>query len=130
MSGYASGGKKRTIYSISRLYGITEAELIAANPELRTEKLKKGKFLCIPYPSAGNNQKEQEQPVSPTTIPTDNELFDKSKKENPKISTIKAAVMLPFMTDGSGNRDEQIRMVEYYEGFLMAVDSLKERCFY
>ena len=119
--------RKETIYSISRLYGITEAELIAANPELRTEKLKKGKFLCIPYPSAGNNQKEQEQPVSPTTIPTDNELFDKSKKENPKIATIKAAVMLPFMTDGSGNRDEQIRMVEYYEGFLMAVDSLKEK---
>ena len=119
--------RKETIYSISRLYGITEAELIAANPELRTEKLKKGKFLCIPYPSAGNNQKEQEQPVSPTTIPTDNELFDKSKKENPKISTIKAAVMLPFMTDGSGNRDEQIRMVEYYEGFLIAVDSLKEK---
>ena len=119
--------RKETIYSISRLYGITEAELIAANPELRTEKLKKGKFLCIPYPSAGNNQKEQEQPVSPATIPTDNELFDKSKKENPKIATIKAAVMLPFMTDGSGNRDEQIRMVEYYEGFLMAVDSLKEK---
>ena len=119
--------RKETIYSISRLYGITEAELIAANPELRTEKLKKGKFLCIPYTSAGNNQKEQEQPVSPTTIPTDHELFDKSKKENPKISTIKAAVMLPFMTDGSGNRDEQIRMVEYYEGFLMAVDSLKEK---
>ena len=119
--------RKETIYSISRLYGITEAELIAANPELRTEKLKKGKFLCIPYTSAGNNQKEQEQPVSPTTIPTDNGLFDKSKKENPKIATIKAAVMLPFMTDGSGNRDEQTRMVEYYEGFLMAVDSLKEK---
>ena len=119
--------RKETIYSISRLYGITEAELIAANPELRTEKLKKGKFLCIPYTSAGNSQKEQEQPVSPTTIPTDNELFDKSKKENTKIATIKAAVMLPFMTDGSGNRDEQIRMVEYYEGFLMAVDSLKEK---
>ena len=119
--------RKETIYSISRLYGITEAELIAANPELRTEKLKKGKFLCIPYTSAGNNQKEQEQPVSPTTIPTDNEHFDKSKKENPKIATIKAAVMLPFMTDGSGNRDEQTRMVEYYEGFLMAVDSLKEK---
>ena len=119
--------RKETVFSVSREYGISEQELIAANPELRTEKLKKGKFLCIPYTSAGNNQKEQEQPVSPTTIPTDNELFDKSKKENPKISTIKAAVMLPFMTDGSGNRDEQIRMVEYYEGFLMAVDSLKEK---
>ena len=35
--------RKETIFSISRLYGITEAELIAANPELRTEKLKKRK---------------------------------------------------------------------------------------
>lgn len=114
--------RKETIFSISRLYGITEAELIAANPELRTEKLKKGKFLCIPYAKGTQNQT---QTNTPTVIPTDDQLFDESKKNIEKISTIKAAVMLPFMTDGSGNRDEQARMVEYYEGFLMAVDSLK-----
>lgn len=118
--------RKETIYSISRLYGITEDELIAANPELKSGKLKKGKFLCIPYASAENEKKEPEN-QAPSTIPTNDELFDKNKKENHKISTIKAAVMLPFMADGSGNRDEQIRMVEYYEGFLMAVDSLKEK---
>ena len=117
--------RKETIFSISRLYGITEAELIAANPELRTEKLKKGKFLCIPYPK----DTKTETPVdnTPAVIPTDDQLFNESKKEARKISTIKAAVMLPFMTDGKGNRDEQTRMVEYYEGFLMAVDSLKEK---
>lgn len=64
---------------------------------------------------------------TPAVIPTDDQLFNESKKEARKISTIKAAVMLPFMTDGKGNRDEQTRMVEYYEGFLMAVDSLKEK---
>lgn len=116
--------RKETIFSISRQYGITEAELIAANPELRTEKLKKGKFLCIPY---AQEIKAETPSVKPTVIPTDDQLFDESKKEARKISTIKAAVMLPFMTDGSGNRDEQARMVEYYEGFLMAVDSLKEK---
>lgn len=116
--------RKETIFSISRQYGITEAELIAANPELRTEKLKKGKFLCIPY---AQETKAETPSVKPTVIPTDDQLFDESKKEARKISTIKAAVMLPFMTDGSGNRDEQARMVEYYEGFLMAVDSLKEK---
>ena len=117
--------RKETIFSISRLYGITEAELIAANPELRTEKLKKGRFLCIPYPK----DTKTETPVdnTPAVIPTDDQLFNESKKEARKISTIKAAVMLPFMTDGKGNRDEQTRMVEYYEGFLMAVDSLKEK---
>ena len=116
--------RKETIFSISRQYGITEAELIAANPELRTEKLKKGKFLCIPYPRETKEETPQPQPA---VIPTDNQLFDESKKEVRNISTIKAAVMLPFMTDGGGNRDEQARMVEYYEGFLMAVDSLKSK---
>lgn len=116
--------RKETIFSISKLYGISEAELIAANPELRTEKLKKGKFLCIPY---AKETKNETQNNVPTVIPTDDQLFDESKKEVRKISTIKAAVMLPFMADGSGNRDEQARMVEYYEGFLMAVDSLKEK---
>lgn len=116
--------RKETIFSISRLYGITEAELIAANPELRTEKLKKGKFLCIPY---ANETKKETPQNTPTVIPTDDQLFNENRKEVRKISTIKAAVMLPFMTEGNDNRDEQARMVEYYEGFLMAVDSLKEK---
>lgn len=116
--------RKETIFSISRLYGISEAELIAANPELRTEKLKKGKFLCIPYAKETKNEVQNNVPA---IVPTDDQLFDESKKEVRRISTIKAAVMLPFMADGSGNRDEQARMVEYYEGFLMAVDSLKEK---
>ena len=43
--------RKETVFSISREYGISEAELIAANPELKGEnKIKKGTFLCIPYP--------------------------------------------------------------------------------
>lgn len=117
--------RKETIFSISRLYGITEAELITANPELRTEKLKKGKFLCIPY--AKDTKTETPADNMPAVVPTDDQLFSESKKETRKISTIKAAVMLPFMTDGKGNRDEQTRMVEYYEGFLMAVNSLKEK---
>ena len=121
--------RKETIYSISRMYGITEAELIAANPEIKNEKLKKGKFLCIPYTT------QEAAPAATPVVPaqeadatlTDAQLFDKNKKESRKYSTIKAAVVLPFNTDGASTRDEQTRMVEYYEGFLMAVDSLKEK---
>lgn len=119
--------RKETVYSISRMYGITEEELIAANPEIKGKKLKKGKFLCIPY-TKQQGKKEQVTPKPEATVaPTDTELFDKNKKESRKFSTIKAAVVLPFNVDGTGNPDEQLRMVEYYEGFLMAVDSLKER---
>lgn len=117
--------RKETVYSISRMYGITEEELIAANSEIKGKKLKKGKFLCIPYTK---NKKDQVTPKPEATVaPTDTELFDKNKKESRKFSTIKAAVVLPFNVDGTGNPDEQLRMVEYYEGFLMAVDSLKEK---
>ena len=41
--------RKETIFSISREYGLTENELITANPEIK-KGLKKGAWLCIPYP--------------------------------------------------------------------------------
>lgn len=118
--------RRETIFSISREYGITEAELIEANPELKTEKLKKGHFLCIPYPKT-SKPTAPTQPQQPAVIPSDSQLIQESRKEARKLSTLRAAVLLPFMADGSGNREEQVRMVEYYEGFLMAVDSLKSR---
>jgi LysM repeat protein len=114
--------KKETIYSISRLYGITEEELIEANPELRTEKLKKGQFVGIPYAKGTLGSQK-----AANASPSNDELFSKNKKTATKVSTLKVAVMLPFMTQTAGNREEQARMVEYYEGFLMAVDSLKSR---
>ena len=119
--------RKETVYSISRMYNITEEELIAANPEIKNKSLKRGKFLCIPYPK----ETAQQKPVTPEENMdanlTDAQLFDKNKKESKKISTIKAAIVLPFGTDGTAKREEQVRMVEYYEGFLMALYSLKER---
>lgn len=111
--------RKETVFSISREYGISEAELIAANPELKGEnKIKKGTFLCIPYPKA-----QAEQSAQPQAMPTDSELFRENRKETERFSTIKAAVILPFLNGVS--KSESSRMVEYYEGLLMAVDSLK-----
>ena len=110
--------RKETVYSISREYGISEAELIAANPELQGEdKIKKGTFLCIPYPTA-----QVEKPAQPQVAPSNSELFSENKKETERFSTIKAALILPFL---DVSKSEAARMVEYYEGFLMAVDSLK-----
>ena len=107
--------RKETVFSVSREYGISEEELIAANPELK-KGMKKGQLLCIPYPAATTTQPTQKE--DPYAIPPSNsELFRESKETPKKMSTIKAALILPFQEDK--------RMVEYYEGFLMAVDSLK-----
>lgn len=102
--------RRETLYSISRKYGITEEELLEANPEL-VKGLKKGKFVCIPYPKS---QSAQSQSASG---PSDKELFQANKQQAEKYNTIKAALMLPLLQDK--------RMVEYYEGFLIAIDSLK-----
>ncbi len=110
-----------TIYSISRQYGITEQELIAANPELKNKGPKRGAFVGIPYPSAtaGTAGQPTAQPQQNTSIvqPSNTELFTANKEKVEKYSTIKAAIVLPFTQDK--------RMVEYYEGLLLAVDSLK-----
>ena len=117
--------RKETIFSISREYGITEEELIAANPELKNGKLKKGSFLFIPY---GKNEQKSQQTESKPTVQelTNEEIFSRFEDSKKEIKTIKVAVLLPFMAGTSANMEEQIRMVEYYEGFLMAADSLKK----
>ncbi len=119
--------RRETIFSISRDYGITEQELIAANPELRNSVMKRGSYLCIPYPAAEITKNIEEDKQDPLDVPMSNhDLFTLSKENSKKISTIKAAVILPFLAE-SANKDEATRMIEYYEGFLMAVDSLKKK---
>ena len=112
--------RRETVFSISRKYGITEEELIAANPEIKDkEKVKRGTLLCIPYPTAQEQQAEQKAPAH---IPTNTELFQANQKEAKRYKTIRAAIVLPFYNVA---KSESARMIEYYEGFLMAVDSLK-----
>lgn len=111
--------RRETVYSISRKYNISEEELIAANPELKDkEKLKRGTWLCIPYPQTQTEPNTQ----TPAQIPTDAELFQANAEKAKHFKTIRAAIVLPFYNVA---RNEATRMIEYYEGFLMAVDSLK-----
>lgn len=109
--------RKETIFSISQMYGITQEELIAANPELKNGKLKRGTFLFIPYPKSKSTQQQ------PASTPTNEELFSSNTADRKKIGTIQVALMLPF----SSNNEEKIRMTEFYEGFLLAVDNLKRK---
>ena len=95
--------RKETVFSISREYGITEAELIAANPELRGEnKIKKGSFLCIPYPSSPS---ATQQDTPRQAAPSDSELFSENTKSSKRINVIKAAVVLPFLPDGASKSE-------------------------
>lgn len=117
--------RRETIFSISREYGISEEDLIAANPELKEGKLKRGTFLFIPYPK---QEAKAEKTPAPVIEPTNEELFSQSVTEKKPINTIKVALMLPFSKESAGGkREAQSRIVEFYEGFLMAADSLKSQ---
>lgn len=121
--------RKENIYRISRMYGISELELVNANPELRERKMRTGEVLCIPYKK--NEQEKQTKPVheeKPVEIvlPTNEELFAESKAVPEDIEQIKVAVILPLLLEDSISSD-QMKMVEFYEGMLLALDSLKKQ---
>lgn len=118
---------------ICAIYGITDQELIAANPEINFRKLKKNTILKIPVKSKSkeinpsSNTASEEQSA--------NEMLTQGKEEDMTItpdhgidsnnSALNVAVILPFLLD-SYAPNEQGKMVEYYQGFLMAVKELKE----
>ena len=106
--------RKETLYSIARDYGITVDELIKANPEMASPDfvLKKGTFVCIPFPQM------QAQPDTLMVKPEP----PKPVKSDMRNREIRVGVMLPLHTINGDGR----RMTEYYRGVLMACDSLRQ----
>ena len=110
--------KKETLYSISRQYGITVDQLVNANPDLKKNKLKKGTVLNIPYTMAEDAEYQAEQ----------RRAAEEAAKPKVKMyPTIKAAVILPFSKNEEKVSAESQKMINLYQGFLLAVDSLKQR---
>lgn len=109
--------KKETIYSLSRQYGVTEEQLIEANPELQKGKLKKGEIINIPYTTEENNRFQEER----------RQYEEEQKRQAQKLATIKVAIILPFALAEKNMTVESQKMTNLYQGFLLAVDSLKQR---
>ncbi len=108
--------RRDKVADVAKEFGVTVAELIAANPELKAPDydLKKGTFLCIPFAKT---------PVKVETVtPTDAELFPPKTKRN-RLNHIRVGVVLPFKEKSA----RAAKMVEFYQGLLLAVDSLKQR---
>ena len=122
--------KGETVYSLARRYGITEEELLAANPQISKKKLKRKSIVAIPYSQKEIAQKAEQERIKTEKEQSNAEIFRKIEEEENKDKikqgeALKVAVILPFMI-GTYSPTEQTRMVEYYEGFLMAVERLKE----
>ena len=128
--------KDETLYSISKQYSISKDEIIRLNPDTK-DGLKVGKVLIIPPVYANTTVKDTSVVV---INENNNEIVDSAlianietlfpKNSEPK-SEINIALALPFqltkVTENSkidGNTD---KFLEFYQGILLAIDSLKNK---
>ena len=109
--------KKETVYSISRQYGISEFALLDANPPLQTGKLKKGMVLNIPFTAEEVARTREVQ----------RKAQEEAEAAARKYTAINVAVILPFAKSEVNMTAESQKMANLYQGFLLAVDSLKQR---
>ena len=123
--------RKETVYRISRDYGITQEELLSANPQLKKGKLRKGDIIKIPFSAqeiAERNRKLTEAQSKMESI-ADSTLFRLNESNEPEDifddGVLRAALILPFAFEDSAT-DERAKMVEFYRGTLLALERLKD----
>ncbi|WP_320052551.1 LysM peptidoglycan-binding domain-containing protein [uncultured Acetobacteroides sp.] len=118
---------KETLTSISKKYGITIDELVGNNPFLKAEGLKVGQVLAIPT--------KQDKGVAAAQSVPEKSAVSKEPYAYKSTTVFNVVMMLPFggahvgldsLGKGAASRrfDD---MMQYYEGTLVAIDSLKNK---
>ncbi|MDR1556645.1 MAG: LysM peptidoglycan-binding domain-containing protein [Tannerellaceae bacterium] len=113
--------KRETLYRISRKFNVAPDDLIARNPDLK-DGVKSGMRIVIPI-------KEEAPPVRQNTASEErnaNALLSVPVEMN-KPDTIRLALILPFLIEEAGPASGTNPFIEYYEGMLLAIDSLRNR---
>ncbi len=112
--------KKETMYRICRKFNISSYELIKLNPKLK-EGVKAGMTIKIPVQAEENMTTE---PATTMLSERDVNALLSEPKSIERVNSVKVALLLPFMTNEAIPSTETQRFIEYYEGFLLAVDNL------
>ncbi|MCC8134422.1 MAG: LysM peptidoglycan-binding domain-containing protein [Tannerellaceae bacterium] len=113
--------RRETMYSITRRFNVSSAELLELNPQLK-DGVKAGMVLKIPVHS---EERVVQTPATPPRERDVNALLSAPKQIN-RVNMIKVALLLPFMTEEPDpNPTATARFIEYYEGMLLAIDSLR-----
>ena len=112
-----------TIYSICKRFNVTEAEILSMNPFI-VNGLKNGQTLMIPVKTSSDSTEGEIIIKDKEALQTITSTKKKSRKIiNTLTDAPRITIILPFATTKTQGVDE--RFIEFYEGFLMAVDSLK-----
>lgn len=105
-----------TLYSIARKYNVDVSEIEQLNPML-SGGMKTNMELIIPVKSrvVEGDTRQLENEVNRLLV----------KRESPqRVDVMQVGLLLPFLDETGG---AHLRLQEYYEGFLMAVEEVKSR---
>jgi len=108
--------KKETLYSIARKYQVEVSEIERMNPSL-AGGLKANMVLIIPVKKSTLEGDKRSAESDATRLLTQN-------VPSQRVDVMKVGLLLPFLDEtGRGH----LRLQEYYEGFLLAVEEMKNK---
>ncbi|OUN77214.1 transcriptional regulator [Alistipes sp. An54] len=111
-----------TFYSLSRRFGITEEQLSALNGGLKPADLKAGAMIVVP----GEDQKEPaatEDTLRRDSLPPFGDVEPIEFRALRRSEALNVAVLLPLAVNGEPNGN----YLEFYQGFLLGLDSVKQK---
>lgn len=113
--------KKETLYSISRKQDISLSQLLEMNPGIT--HIKEGDYLNVP--AKGSAQQEDSSTSSVNHMLEMHDMLEQASRIQ-HTAQVKVALMLPFeLNQPTHAQAKQNRYIEFYEGFLLAVDSIR-----
>lgn len=128
--------EKETLYAISKQYSMTVSEIETHNPRLKETGLRTGDTLIINV-EAFKKESGQTQTLPHLLFPSQN---TGECTAQPMGRPVKVGVILPFSHDSKTLEREEMKLekdpnlipqvkpyIEYYEGFLVAMDTLRSR---
>ncbi|MDO5665747.1 MAG: LysM peptidoglycan-binding domain-containing protein [Bacteroidia bacterium] len=104
-----------TLYSISQAYDVAVEAIKEINPILASG-LKTNMELIVPVKVARLDENARAREIEANRLLSQN-------NETQRTNVIKVGLLLPFLDKTGG---QHLRLQEYYEGFLMAVDKMKK----
>jgi LysM repeat protein len=119
----------QTLYSIAQQNNTSVERLIELNPDLKTSGLRAGQQIRVPGKAKA---------VVQTTLPANTTLTDTTFSENKK-TLYNVVLMLPLQLErvegidpenadkGAGFSEKAEAAIQFYEGALLAVDSMRKK---
>ena len=108
-----------TLYSIAQNYGVSVDEIEKQNPGVSVSNLRTNSELIIPVKKYDRDLARQDA-VNESRA----NLLLSDKKKTELVNVMQVGLLMPFLEKSDGHN---LRIQEYYEGFLLAVEKLKNQ---